>query len=66
MTYYVTVSFYDDVPDTEEYGSQEEAQEAYQTSVDMSHDGVLGDVARISYGVTKHNRNTNIASYTFD
>ena len=66
MTYYVTVSYYDDVPDTEEYGSQEEAQEAYHTSIDAAHDGALGDVARISYGSTKANRNTRIASYEFD
>ncbi len=66
MTYYVTVSFYDDVPDTEEYGTQEEAAEAYTNSIDAAHDGALGDVARVSYGVTKANRNTNIASYQFD
>ncbi len=66
MTYYVTVRFYDDSPDIEEYATQEEASEAYTNSIDAAHDGALGDVARISYGITKANRNTNIASFDFD
>jgi hypothetical protein len=65
-TYYVTVSYYDDCPDTEEYGTQEEAAEAYTNSIDAAHDKAMGDVSRVSYGTTKANKNTRIASYEFD
>ena len=37
-----------------------------QASIEAALDGALGDVARISYGTTKDNRNTSIASYSFD
>ena len=65
-TYYVCVSYYDDCPDTEEYGTQEEAADAYTNTIDAAHDKALGDVVRISYGITKANKNMRIASYEFN
>jgi hypothetical protein len=66
MQYYTCISYYNDCPDFESYDSIEDAIEAYQTSIDQAHDKALGDVSRISYGVTKANKNTRIASYDFD
>ena len=48
--YYVRVAFYDDNPDIEEYGTLDEAQEAFSNSLDAKRDGVMGDVQLISIG----------------
>lgn len=63
--FYVRVAFYDDYADVEEYGTKEEAIEAYINSIDAARDGALGDVATITYGEYIHGKMSSIARKDF-
>jgi len=67
MVYWVRVSYYDEESDTEEYETLDEAVSAYLEALDMNHDGVLGDVSRISYGKRDADgKSTRLACRDFD
>ena len=67
MVYWVRVSYYDDESDTEEYVTLDEAVSAFSDTLDMNHDGVLGDVSRISYGKRDADgKSTRLATRDFD